>query len=161
LLASKEIVVEEFVPGETLKNTIAGSPMNPRRALDLAVQIADALADAHAEGIVHGDLKPDNIYVTPKGNAKILDFGLAAWTTGGAARHEAAHSATEAASAGVLLGTIAYMSPEQSSEPGRLPHGHFSLGVVREMLTGKPPFAGDIRRALTADRPGGGAGAPS
>src|SRR5882724_736 len=108
-------LVFEYAPGETLKRTIAGRPLNPRRAIDLAVQIADALADAHAEGIVHRDIKPDTIIVTPKGNAKILDFGLATWTTGGAEREHAAHAATtEATAVGTLLGTVAYMSPEQA-----------------------------------------------
>ena len=79
-------LVFEFVPGQTLKSIIGGRPMNPRRAIDLGVQIADALADAHAVDIVHGDLKPGNVIVTPKGNAKVLDFGLAGWTCGGSLR---------------------------------------------------------------------------
>ena len=70
-------LVFEYVPGETLTAAIAGRPLNPRRALDLSIQMADAIADAHAAGIVHRDIKPDNILVTPKGHAKILDFGLA------------------------------------------------------------------------------------
>jgi serine/threonine-protein kinase len=73
-------LVFEFAPGETLKRVIAGQPMNPRRAVDLAAQIADALADAHASEIVHGHLGPDAVIVTPKGSAKILDFGFARWT---------------------------------------------------------------------------------
>src|SRR5450759_396580 len=97
---------------ETLRTAIAGRPLNPRRAIDLAVQLADALADAHAEGIVHRDIKPDNIIVTPKGNAKILDFGLATWTGGGAERDQAATMV--ATGAGGTLGTVAYMSPEQA-----------------------------------------------
>src|SRR5476651_6981 len=104
--------VFEYVPGETLKNVIAGRPLNPRRAIDLAVQLADALADAHAEGIVHRDIKSDNIIVTPKGNAKILDFGLAAWTAGGAEREQAATMI--ATTTEMRLGTVAYMSPEQA-----------------------------------------------
>jgi serine/threonine-protein kinase len=77
-------LVFEFAPGETLKRVIAGLPMNARRAVDLAAQIADALADAHASDIVHGHLDPDAVIVTPKGNAKILDFGFAQWTRGAA-----------------------------------------------------------------------------
>jgi serine/threonine-protein kinase len=73
-------LVFEFAPGETLKRVIAGQPMNPRRAVDLAAQVADALADAHASDIVHGQLGPDAVIVTPKGNAKILDFGFSRWT---------------------------------------------------------------------------------
>ena len=70
----------EFVPGDALDRVIAGHALNPRRAIDLAAQIADGLADAHAAEMAHGDLTPDNIVVTPKGNAKILDFGFARWT---------------------------------------------------------------------------------
>ncbi len=144
-------LVFEYVPGETLKNVIAGRPMNPRRAVDLAVQIADALADAHAEGIVHRDIKPDNIIVTPKGNAKILDFGLATWTAGGADREHAGQAATMTnAAAGTTLGTVAYMSPEQALGE-RVDHRTdiFSLGIVLfEMLTGRLPFVGATSTAL-------------
>ncbi|HEV2986526.1 MAG TPA: protein kinase, partial [Vicinamibacterales bacterium] len=141
-------LVFEFVPGETLKTAIAGRPLNPRRALDLAVQIADALADAHASGIVHRDIKPDNIIVTPKGNAKILDFGLAAWTSGGAERE---HAATMMATGvGTTLGTVPYMSPEQAlGEDADERTDIFSLGIVLfEMLTGKVPFTGTTSTAV-------------
>ncbi len=144
-------LVCEFVPGQTLHAAIGGRPMNTRRALDLAIQIADAVSDAHAAGIVHRDLKPDNIIVTPKGNAKILDFGLATWTHGGAARRQAASSADTApgrldearrAESGVVLSTLAYMSPEQASGgPVDERSDIFSLGIVIfEMLTGRNPF---------------------
>ena len=72
-------LVYEHVPGNTLKRTIDGAPLNPRRAVDLAVQIADALADGHAAGVVHRNLTSETVMVTPKGNAKVVDFGLAAW----------------------------------------------------------------------------------
>ena len=142
----------EFVPGETLKSVIGGRPLNPRRAVDLAVQIADALADAQAEGIVHRDIKPDNIIVTPRGNAKILDFGLATWTAGGAQREHAAQAATiMAAGSATVLGTVAYMSPEQAlGERVDQRTDIFSLGIVLfEMLTGKLPFTGTSATALT------------
>ena len=143
-------LVFEYVPGETLKNVIAGRPLNPRRAIDLAVQIADALADAHAEGIVHRDIKSDNIIVTPKGNAKILDFGLATWTAGGAERDHAAQATMMNTAEGTTLGTVAYMSPEQALGE-RVDHRTdiFSLGIVMfEMLTGKLPFSGTTSTAL-------------
>ena len=70
----------EFVPGETLDRVIAGHPLNVRRAIDLTAQVADALADAHAAGMPHGNLTAEAVIVTPKGNAKLLDFGLARWT---------------------------------------------------------------------------------
>ena len=144
-------LVFEYVPGETLKNVIAGRPLNPRRAVDLAVQIADALADAHAEGIVHRDIKCDNIIVTPKGNAKILDFGLATWTASGAERDFAAQAATMMnTAAGTTLGTVAYMSPEQAlGEQVDHRTDIFSLGIVIfEMLTGRLPFTGTTSTAL-------------
>ncbi len=141
-------LVFEYAPGETLKQTIAGRPMNPRRAVDLAVQIADALADAHAEGIVHRDIKPDNIIVTPKGNAKVLDFGLATWTASGAEREQAATMMETAV--GKTVGTVAYMSPEQAlGERVDQRTDIFSLGIVLfEMLTGKLPFSGATSTAL-------------
>ncbi len=80
----KAFLVFEFAPGETLERVIAGLPMNARRAVDLGTQISDALADAHASDVVHGHLGPDAVVVTPKGNAKILDFGFAQWTRGDA-----------------------------------------------------------------------------
>jgi len=144
-------LVFEFVPGENLKSVIGGRPLNPRRAIDLAVQIADALADAQAEGIVHRDIKPANIIVTPKGNAKILDFGLAAWTTGGAERQRATEAVTVMVTApGTTQDTVAYMSPEQALGE-QLDHRTdiFSLGIVMfEMLTGKLPFSGATSTAL-------------
>jgi serine/threonine protein kinase len=144
-------LVFEFVPGENLKTAIGGRPMNPRHAIDVAVQIADALADAEVEGIVHRDIKPANIIVTPKGNAKVLDFGLAAWTNGGAERAHAAEAVTVAVTAqGTTQGTVAYISPEQALGE-QIDHRTdiFSLGIVLyEMLTGKLPFTGATPSAL-------------
>jgi TolB-like protein len=144
-------LVFEFVPGEPLSKVIAGRPLNPRRAMQFATQVADALADAHAVGIVHCDIKPDNIVITPKGNAKVLDFGLAAWTAGGAARTQAAQAVTTVATAaGAALGTLAYMSPEQArGEAVDARTDIFSLGVaLYEMLTGSRPFQGTTPAAL-------------
>jgi len=144
-------LVFEFVPGDTLKTVIAGRPLNPRRVIDLGTQIADALADAHAAGIVHRDIKPGNIIVTPKGAAKILDFGLATWTGGGVEREHAGHETTRlATSAGTTLGTVAYMSPEQAlGEAVDQRTDIFSLGIVLfEMLTGRLPFSGKTPTAL-------------
>src|SRR5262245_22913425 len=141
-------LVFEFVPGESLAVAIAGRPLNPRRALDLSIQMADAIADAHAAGIVHRDIKPDNVIVTPKGHAKILDFGLATWTSGGTEREQAA--TVVATAAGTTLGTVAYMSPEQAlAEAVDERTDIFSLGIVLfEMLTGKLPFNGPTSTAL-------------
>jgi eukaryotic-like serine/threonine-protein kinase len=138
----------EFVPGEQLTSVIGGRPMNPRRVVDLIGQAADALAEAHADGVTHLDIRPANIMVTPKGNAKILDFGLANWTNGGSERSDAA---SMVASSEPALGTLApYLSPEQALGE-RVDHRTdvFSLGIVMfEMLTGKLPFSGATRSAV-------------
>jgi serine/threonine protein kinase len=137
--AGQDFLVFEFVPGATLRTVIAGRPLNPRRAVDLAIQLADALAEAHAQGIVQRDIGPDNVIVTPKGSAKILDFGLAAWAAGAGAGDTLAPRA------------VAYMSPEQVL--GQTVNDRtdiFSLGVMLfEMLTGRLPYAGATTAALS------------
>jgi serine/threonine-protein kinase len=133
-------LVYEYVPGKTLRSTIGGAPLNPRRAVDLAVQIADALADAHGADVVHLNLSPDTIMVTPKGNAKVLDFGLAAWARLGAERQKSVPSTGRPAT---TAETAAYISTEQA-QGAAVDHRFdiFSLGVVMfEMLAGKLPPA--------------------
>lgn len=130
----------EYVPGETLRTVIGGRPLNPRRAIDLAVQMADALADAHAAGLVHGDLRPEAIVVNPKGHAKILEFGFSAWTRSGIARSRAATMSDAEIVAGAV--PVAYLSPEQAlGSVIDYRSDIFSLGVILfEMLTGHPPY---------------------
>jgi TolB-like protein len=150
-------LVFEYVAGRTLGAAIGGRPLAPRLAIDLAVQVADGLADAHTAGIVHRDIKPDNVMVTPKEKAKVLDFGLAHWTEGGLARENA--PTMGATVSGTLLGTVAYMSPEQAlGKPLDGRSDIFSLGVVLyEMLTGANPFAAESPTAallnITQKRP--------
>ena len=134
-------VVFEYVPGQLLTRVIGGRPLNIRSALDVAVQLADALAEAHPQGVVHGDIKPDNIMVTPKRHAKFLDFGLVAWTESGAIRERL--TLEPQATPAIVLRTVAYVSPEQAiGEPVDHRTDLFSLGVILfEMLTGRPPFA--------------------
>jgi len=131
----------EFTAGHKLREESGGAALNPRRALDLAIQIADGVADAHAHGIIHGDLRPDTIVVTGKGNAKILDFGMAPWTLGGVARILAA-SAPDALPPEAIR-VVSYMSPEEtigSAVDGRT--DVFALGTLTyELLTGRNPFA--------------------
>jgi serine/threonine-protein kinase len=131
----------EYVPGIPLKQQIGGRAMNVRHALELAVQIADALADAHSQGIIHTDLRPDNIVITGKGSSKILDFGMAAWTRGGSARARAAERPDPLDAE--VAAVAPYVSPEQALGGGVDARSDvFSLGViVYEMLTGRPPFA--------------------
>jgi serine/threonine protein kinase len=131
----------EFAAGRRLTEEAGGAPMNPRRALDLSVQIADGVAEGHSNGVIHGDLRPDTITVTAKGNAKILDFGLAHWSNGGGWRVQAARSISQLPIEAV--GVIAYMSPEQAIGNAVDPRTDvFSLGTITyELVTGKNPFA--------------------
>jgi serine/threonine-protein kinase len=131
----------EFISGHRLREEFAGGALNPRRALDLAIQIADGVADAHSHGIIHGDLRPDTIIVTGKGNAKILDFGMGPWTLGGMARIRAA-TAPDALPAEAIR-VVSYMSPEEAiggAVDGRT--DVFALGTLTyELITGRNPFA--------------------
>ena len=131
-------LVSEFVPGETLTAVIAGRALNPRHALDYGIQLADGLAEGHASAILYRDLRPGNVIVNPKGTAKLLDFGLAAWT------------------GGAVIGATSYLSPEQvSGDPVDQRTDIFSLGLMLfEMLTGKLPHHALTSGAGAVERPG-------
>src|SRR5271167_633102 len=138
-------IVMERLEGESLKQRIHGKPLDLEDLLDIAVQVADALAVSHAKGIVHRDIKPANIFLTPNGQVKILDFGLAKL-----AKDQSVGTTTDSSleesltQVGVIPGTAVYMSPEQArSEDLDVRSDIFSFGVVLfEMATGKKPFTG-------------------
>ncbi|MBW2277021.1 MAG: serine/threonine protein kinase [Deltaproteobacteria bacterium] len=144
-------ITMELVEGQPLAELTAKGPLDLDQMLDLARQIADAVATAHEHGITHRDLKPQNVVVTPDGVAKVLDFGLAKFTeekADPATTHMATASVTTGD--GRILGTPAYMSPEQAEgKPVDHRTDVFSLGVVfYEMATGRRPFEGDSAMSM-------------
>jgi eukaryotic-like serine/threonine-protein kinase len=136
-----DFLVLEFVPGECLARTLANGPLPETRARAIAIDVTEALESAHEKGIVHRDLKPGNVVITPRGRAKVLDFGLARVMPGPTGLTQSA----SISGPGALVGTVPYMSPEQVRD-GRADASSdlYTLGALLfEMTTGRHPFGGD------------------
>jgi eukaryotic-like serine/threonine-protein kinase len=138
-------LVSECLEGQSLRQELSGGVLAVRRAVEYGIEIAQGLAAAHDKGIVHRDLKPENIFVTRDGRVKILDFGLAKLATPEAASGEGATLEAVPTSAGAVLGTVGYMSPEQvRGEPADARSDIFALGtILYEMLSGQRAFRRD------------------
>lgn len=143
---ARHVLVMELVEGRTLHGALANGPLPPADALSIAIQIADALAEAHRAGILHRDIKSGNVMLTSRGQVKVLDFGLAKRLESGAV----AGAGPELTREGTTLGTLSYMSPEQLlGKAVDVRSDLFSLGVVLyEMVTGRLPFEGSTTVAV-------------
>ncbi len=152
-------VVMELLEGQTLGRRLKQSPLEWRMALDIALAVAEGLAAAHAKGLIHRDIKPDNIYLTTNGGVKILDFGLVRQEKLMSLSTRLGDTVTLETQPGVLLGTVSYMSPEQvRGQQADARSDVFALGcVLYEMVIGQRPFAGetpaDILAAILHDTP--------
>ena len=155
----RAFIAMEFVPGRSLKQRLDEGALSAEQALDISQQLAEALTEAHAKGVVHRDIKPANVMITDRQRAKILDFGVAAYVPVVDETSDTWSQDRGVLPPGAVLGTVAYMSPEQAR--GRAVDGRsdvFSLGVViYEMLAGRAPFRGEgsveILEAVLRDEP--------
>ena len=158
--AGRSFIVMQYVEGETLATRIRSKPLNLSECLEIAAQITDALSEAHSHGIIHRDIKPQNIMITARGQAKLMDFGLASLADQKLSTQSQANTAMLLTDPGLVVGTVPYMSPEQlKGETLDCRTDIFSFGtVIYQMTTGRQPFGASsdpqtIAAILTRDPP--------
>src|SRR5712692_6956547 len=146
---SHSFIVMQYVEGETLASRIQGKPIELREVLDIAVQAADALSEAHSRGIIHRDIKPANIMMTPRGQIKVMDFGLAKVIKERSLKLSEAETESLLTEPGAIVGTVPYMSPEQVR--GEILDGRSDMfsfgGMLYEMVSHVRPFAAESAAA--------------
>src|SRR5947207_1862041 len=145
-------IVMQYVEGKTLATTLVESPLKPDEVIDVGIQVAEALSEAHARGVIHRDIKPQNVIITPRGQLKVLDFGLARVTQNEQNSEPEAKTVTQLTEEGYIVGTISYMSPEQlKGQAVDARSDLFSLGVMLyECAAGKPPFTGSSKIEISS-----------
>ena len=145
-------IVMQYVQGETLGQKLLESSLTTDEVLDIGIQVAEALSEAHSRGVIHRDIKPQNVIITPRGQVKVLDFGLARMTQKDRPTDPEAKTETQLTEEGYIVGTVAYMSPEQLKGMGVDARSDvFSLGVLLyECAAGTPPFTGTSKIEISS-----------
>ena len=145
-------IVMQYVQGDTLGQRLVESALTTDEVLDIGIQVAEALSEAHAHGVIHRDIKPQNVIVTPRGQVKVLDFGLARMAPTDRPSDPEAKTETQLTEEGYIVGTVAYMSPEQlKGQPVDTRSDIFSLGVLLyECAAGTPPFTGGSKIEISS-----------
>src|SRR6266550_450592 len=145
-------IVMQYVEGETLGMRLMESPLAPDEVIDIGIQVTEALSEAHGRGVTHRDIKPQNVMITPRGQVKVLDFGLAHVTPNEQNTDPEAKTVTQLTEEGSIVGTVAYMSPEQlRGQPVDARSDLFSLGVMLyECAAGRPPFTGNSKIEISS-----------
>src|SRR5207253_1257259 len=145
-------IVMQYIEGQLLATRLADSVLTSDKVIDVGIQVAEALSEAHVRGVIHRDIKPSNVIITPRGLVKVLDFGLARVAQTEQTTDPEGKTATQLTEEGYIVGTVAYMSPEQlKGQPIDARSDLFSLGVMLyECAVGKPPFTGNSKIEISS-----------